>query len=393
MNYRKLLFILIGLTSFIFYSCNNNPTSAGLGLLKNDYINVKQIDSNTDSLKQISTNFKRSTPLGISSNILVGSNSNVQSSSLIQFSIVLDDSVKQDLLAGNVNVVSSNIYLYPVYTFGDTNSVMDFSVHKVLNSWNPNSIDGDNASSISFEQSDLSSGRTFTDSLVSFTMDNSVVTSWLKYASDTTTQPAVYGIYLIPSSNSKKVMGFQALSIGASNPSTLHVVLQKPGVYQDTLTFYPIQDASVVTGSLPNISSEEFAVQGGLTVNSKLWFDVSSIPKNTVINRALLTLTIDSTASIVGTDLTSTLDVRLFQDTVNITYDTTQVFTLARSGNTFQGDITNYVQSWIDTGNNLGILLQVTGQEGNLDLFAIKGSNAADRSARPRLQLTYTSKN
>ncbi len=382
----------MGIYSFIFYSCNDNPTSAGLNLLKNDYINVKQIDSYADSLKQYSSEFKRSIPLGIASTILIGSNANVQSSSLIQFSIVLDDSVKQDLLAGNVSVVSSNILLYPVYTFGDTNASMDFSAHKVLNSWNPNTIDGDNAN-ISYDQTDLSSGKTFSDSLVTFNIDNSLVTSWLKYASDTTTQPAVYGIYLMPNSSSKKIMGFQALSIGASNPSTLHVVLQKPGVYQDTLTFYPIQDASVVTGNLPALSSDEFAVQGGLTVNSKLWFDVSSIPKNTVINRALLTLTIDTASSNIGTDMTNTLDVRLLQDTVNIAFDTTQIFTLTRSGNTFQGDLTHYVQSWIDTGNNLGILLQVTNQAENVDLFAIKGSNAADRSVRPRLQLTFTSKN
>ncbi|MCL5029740.1 MAG: hypothetical protein M1480_12075 [Bacteroidetes bacterium] len=393
MNYRKLLFILIGISSFIFYSCNDNPTSAGLNLLKNDYINVKQIDSYTDSIKQSSTDFKRSVPLGISSTLLVGNDDNVTSSSLIQFSIVLDDSVKQDLLAGKVNIISSNINLYPIYTFGDTNASMDFSVHKVLTSWDPNVIDGDNASSISYDQADLSSNRTFTDSLVTFAIDNTLVTGWLKYVADTTTQPAVYGIYLIPNSNSKKVVGFQALSIGSSYPSTLHVVLQKPGVYQDTLTFYPIQDASIVTGSLPNLSSDEFAVQGGLTVNSKLWFDISAVPKNTVINHALLTLTIDTLSSKIGTDLTNSLDVRLFKDTSNVAFDTTQIFTLARSGNIFQGDITPYVQSWIDSGTNLGILLQVTGQGSNLDLFAIKGSNAADRSLRPRLQLTYTSKN
>ncbi len=392
MNYRKLLLFLIGISSFILYSCNDNPTSVGLGLLRNDYINVKQLDSYTDSLKQTSTYYKKSVPLGISNTLLIGNAANVQSSSLIKFSIVLDDSVKQDLLSNKINVVSSNVLLYPIYTFGDTNASLDFTVHKVLNTWDPNVIDGDNASSISYDQTDLSTSRNYSDSLVTFKLDNSLVTGWLNYVADTS-QPAAYGIYLIPNSSSKKVVGFQALSVGSSNVSTLQIILQKPGVYQDTLSFYPNQDASVVTGNLPNLSADEFAVQGGLTVNSKLWFDVSAIPKNTVINHALLTLNIDTLASITGTIFVNSLEARLFWDTTQGTYDTNQVFTLSRSGNTFQGDITHYVQSWIDSGNNLGILLRVSSQTSGLELFALKGSNAADRALRPRLQLTYTSKN
>ncbi len=392
MNYRRILFLLFGIISLVLYSCKDNPTSVGLGLLKNDYIKISQADSFTDSLKQTSTYMIHSVPLGTSSTIFVGKAVNINAASLIEFSISLADSIKQDILNNNANVTYAKVQLYPVYTFGDTNASLDYSVHKILNSWDPKEIDGNNLSSVSFDPSDLSSNKNLTDTLASFDVDKSIATDWLKNYADTTLA-ANYGIYLEPTSTSKKVVGFQALTIGSSKVTTLTVILQKPGVYQDTLNFYPLQDAGVITGNLPSVSSQDMVVQGGLVINSKLWFDVSSIPKNSVINHAALTLNIDTLQTIIGTNFINSLNARIITDSSSIVIDTILTITLNRSGNTFQGNIGPYVQSWLDKGNNQGILLELTGQTDGLELFALKGSNASDKTLRPRLQITYTSKN
>jgi hypothetical protein len=133
-------------------------------------------------------------------------------------------------------------------------------------------------------------------------------------------------------------------------------------------------------------------VQAGLVINSRLLFNVSAIPPNTLINYANLTLTLDTVATIVGSNYINALTVLLLTDSSARAYDSTQTITLSRSGNTFQGNIAAYVQSWIDKGVNEGLLIQVTSQIDGLELFAIKGSNAASRALRPRLQITYTGK-
>ena len=200
-----------------------------------------------------------------------------------------------------------------------------------------------------------------------------------------------HGIYFKPTSNSKKVVGFDAVAT-TSSYTTLKVVLLKPGDYSDTLLFYPGRESSIVTGSIPSISSQDIAVQGGLVINSHLTFNVSSVPANSLINYANLTLNIDTVATIVGYPYLNSLTVLLLTDSTARAYDSTQSIELSRSGNTFQGNIAAYVQNWIDKGVNEGLLLQVTTQNDGLEYYALTGSNAANRALRPRLQITYTGK-
>jgi hypothetical protein len=132
-------------------------------------------------------------------------------------------------------------------------------------------------------------------------------------------------------------------------------------------------------------------IQSSVTINSKIWFDVSSIPKNALINNAELTLTRDSVSTITGNSYTNTLLVYLLADSTNESLsDSTQILTLTGSGNIFQGNITPFIQSWVDKGNNQGLLIKAASQISGLELFAIKNSSAANLSVRPRLQITYT---
>jgi hypothetical protein len=387
--YKKLSLLLIGIISIVLYSCSENPISVGLGLLKNDYLNVKEIDSYGDSLKQSSTYAKYTIPLTSSlSSLLIGKAHNVTASSLIQFYIYLADTIKTDLLDGAATVTYADVTMYPNYVFSDSNLTMDFSVNRVSNNWTVAGVDADSINALGLDQTDLSSNRVFTDTVASFNLNKSYVLNLLKYAADSTLGHD-HGIYFKPRSSSQKVVGFTTTNSSSYYP-TLRVVLYKADDYSDTLTFSPAQEASIVTGTVPVVSSQDMLVQSGLVINSRLLFDVSALPKNTLINYAKFTLTLDTTATIVGSSYVNELTVLLLTDSTARAYDSTQSIILTRSGNTFTGNIAAYVQSWIDKGINEGLLIQVAYQYDGLELFAIKGSNAADRSLRPRLQITYT---
>ena len=392
MIYRKLLLIIAGILSLFFYSCKDNPTLVGANLLKNDYINVKQLDSYTDSLQQTSSYYKKVIPLGGSNYLLVGNNANVQASTLVKYAISLPDSMITDLNNNAASVVSSTIYFIPIYTFGDSNASFDFSVHKVSSVWTTIGFDADSLPGLIYDQTDISSNHQLTDSLVSVDISNSVTENWIKDVGDST-YSSDYGIYLTPVS-AKKVVGFELITSSATYALSLQIVLQKSGVYTDTLTFYPLEATSVVTGSMPTAAVQgDMFIQSGLSVNSKLWFNISSIPKNANINSATLTFTKDTISTITGSSYSNVLAVYMLKDSsTNLIDSTISANSLSSSGNTFTGSISTFVQSWVDGSSNQGLLLKTAYPAEGLELFAVKNSSAADISMRPRLQITYTTK-
>ena len=189
------------------------------------------------------------------------------------------------------------------------------------------------------------------------------------------------------------ILGFQAKTSFKTNQPELHVVIDKLGVYTDTLTFFPEADVSVVDGNLPAVGPQNIAVQSGLVVNSKLWFDVSSLPKDAIINSAKLFLKTDSLLTIKGTNLIDAVLVNDIEDSTTKLIDSTlSQENLLPSGNSYTGFITTFVQTWLNTGKNEGMLLSPSGGINGVDLFVFRGSNAKVFADRPRLEIIYTTR-
>ena len=393
MAYRKLLIIIAGISSLIFFSCKDNPTDVGFGLLKNNLVNVKSLDSSTDSLKQTSSYFQKTIPLGNGTKLLLGNYKNVQGSVLLNYYFLfLPDSIRSGYLDKSVTIQSASVALYPVITYGDSLASFDFTVHQINSSWGTTTFDADSLPSLSYNAGDISSNRIITDSVATFTLDKSLVDSWLSAYIDSN-YTALNGIYITPTANTKKIIGFQSFSSLTGAYSELRVVFSKAGVYSDTISFVPVQDISVIKGTLPQIKSTEIAVQGGLTLNSKLWFDASKIPANAVINQATLTLTVDTLNSYYPSGYYNGVTLWNLSDSTANTIDSSKSVSLSLSGSTIQGDITSLVQKWIDNKINQGIIIQSSDLIEGVELYAIKGSHDPDLTVRPRLQIIYTTRN
>ncbi len=376
----------------VLYSCNDNPASVGSSLLKNDYLAVQQTDSFKDSLKQSSSYYKRIIPLGASSTLLLGKHNNVQANMLMKFAIGFNDSILTDYSNNKVSITSATVQLITNYFYGDSTAQFGFSVHKVNSVWTSLGFDADSLSSLSYNSSNVESNINYSDSAASFNLDLSLADTWMKELVDST-YTNDYGIYFIPSSGTNKVVGFSVYTASLTSASSLTLVLNKPGVYTDTLVFYPADQTSVVTSTPPTGISDDIFVQSSVVYNAKLWFDLSSIPKTARINRAELILTNDSTATIKGNSYVNSLTVFYSKDSTNNLIDTTKgSFSLDSVNNTFDGNITSFVQNWVNSGINEGVIIQAGGLTGGTELFAIKGSGTPDLALRPRLIVTYTNK-
>ena len=375
----------------LLISCNDSPTDLGTGFLGQDGVEVLKLDSSTDSIPQFSKYFKKVFSLGSSSQLLVGKAENVTAHTLLKFIFAIPDSIIEDLTANTLTFNDAWVELNKSYSFGDSNAVFDYQVFKINSNWTSSTFSADSFSSLAFDNADISTDRTSeNDTNYSFHLNPTVVSTWLQEYVDTSLT-SNYGILLSPLDNTQKVLGFTAYNSTGVDEPTLRIVIQKPGEYIDTLIGYIASDISVVLGEPQNVGTENLVIQSSLTSEAKLYFDLSLIPDSTDINYASLTLTLDTLQTKTGSSFTNSLRVYLIADSTTDSLYTSFAYTLGRINATFKGEITNIVRGWLDNNiSNEGMLIKATNEPNGVEIFAIKGSNAANVSDRPKLEVVYS---
>jgi hypothetical protein len=392
----KFIYFLPLLSLFIlaiFSSCTDEPSSLGVELLENDIISVNVYDTSVDTITQTSSYFKKVIPLGVADWILIGKypTMNITASALMKFVFGLPDSLKNDVKAGNINVLDSWIILRSRYVFTDSNAVISFTVHKVNSSWSPTAFTIDSLSKLNKEPNNVSSQFTITDTLYTFHLDGSLPLAWLKNTADKTLE-SNYGIYLEPELSSNKVIGFQAFTGISADAAKLFVVIEKPGVYVDTINGFIAADISLVDRpDLPVLPQGVISVQSSVAINSRLTFNLDSIPSDIVINKAELFITPDSVNTVKGSGYSNSLRLSYLKYADSLNTEGNPVF-LSFKNNKYSGDITSFVRTWISRKENNGILIEAGNPTSGLEFFALKGSDYPEMAERPRLRITYTLK-
>ena len=381
------LFVLV---SLIHFSCSDSPSSLGSDLLSQDLINILELDSANDSLFQFASVYKKVIELSSANRLLLGKKDNIEAGILIKFLIFFADSIKQQLTNNELSVLSAKVEFTKNYTFGNSTVPIDFSVHKINNNWSTG-FTSDSLAILTYDANDISFSKTFSDSINGFNFDTQTALNWLKASADSSI-PIDNGLYIKPAMSSEKIVGFQALTIEDLTIPSLKIIIQKTGVYSDTLSYFPSVDLSVVSGSLPDVGTENIGIQAGLNSEARLFFDLSSLPKDIVVNYAQLILTVDTIKTITGSSFTNSVRVNYITDSTNLAIDSTFSLFLDREGSTFKGSVTSFIQRTLIESNNQGLLLSASDKLNGVELFAIKGSNAAALAERPNLQIIYTSK-
>ena len=381
------LFVLV---SLIHFSCSDSPSSLGSDLLSQDLINILELDSANDSLFQFASVYKKVIELSSANRLLLGKKDNIEAGILIKFLIFFADSIKQQLTNNELSVLSAKVEFTKNYTFGNSTVPIDFSVHKINNNWSTG-FTSDSLGILTYDANDISFSKTFSDSINGFNFDTQTALNWLKASADSSI-PIDNGLYIKPAMSSEKIVGFQALTIEDLTIPSLKIIIQKTGVYSDTLSYFPSVDLSVVSGSLPDVGTENIGIQAGLNSEARLFFDLSSLPKDIVVNYAQLILTVDTIKTITGSSFTNSVRVNYITDSTNLAIDSTFSLFLDRDGSTFKGSVTSFIQRTLIESNNQGLLLSASDKLNGVELFAIKGSNAAALAERPNLQIIYTSK-
>lgn len=390
MFHNKVLFLIAALTAFLFVSCSDDPSSIGADLLNSDKLDVKVINSFDDSLSQQSSFLERKISLGASPRLLVGKTNDIEAVTLLRFNFIsLAESLKTAIKNSSITIASATVKLTPNYTFNTNSTPFDFSIHKINSRWSSAGFTSDSLNSLSYDQTNAASNLIVTDSIITFDIDKQVVMDWLLAEADTSI-PVDNGMFLKPESVSG-IRGFQAVYSANKNIPQLNVTLVTANSDTAVVYFTSTADISVVSGTLP-VMSDHFFTQSGLIVNSKFWCNISTIPATALINNATFSINVDTLLTQTGSTYNIALGVGFITDTTKTSIDSSGYIVLSRTGNTFSGNITRYVQRWADGETNLGILIWNLGQLEGAEKFVFFGSSYSDRNKQPKLEITYTYK-
>ncbi len=386
---------MINILIILIASCTNDPSNLGTNLVPNgDNLNFKTIDSYTSSFNQSLASYQfDSLKFGSSSTILLGSYKNVTIESLIGFYINPPDSILDPFKADSSKLVKCWVEIQPTYWIGDSNN-FQFSIHRINTSWNPSTLTKDTLNEIySYMSEDLLDYSTYSyvDTIMKFDLSTELVDGWIRRTYDSTYSPD-YGILIRPISKTG-IVGFQGLTTyNVEEYPNLYMVFEQDGEF-DTLIAVPSVDMHVPKGDIIPNSNENIILQSSLGIRGKLFFDLSLVPENIVVNKATLDLFIDQSNTEFGTKKADTIAVGFLTNLEKVTISTKiGKYSLKRTENKYSGDIRLFVQNWVDGEDNQGMSIQLTDELRSVSHVGIYSSSCPIDSLKPKLTIYYTQK-
>ena len=393
-RFLRLAFCLFTITVLIV-SCNQDPTSIGSELIsQNGKIAFQQFDSYQENIYQKSVNYQDIIKFGASNEVLIGKNSYAEASILMRYIVYLPDSLLALVKSGQYNVKSATMSMVPRYLLGDKTAALNFSVYQVRSDWSPTGFDRDSIPNLVYDHVDVSSGLAITDTLVTFNLRNDVVTEWLKHSADSTSAPKNFGLLLKPNPSTQKIIGFHtANTLSTTNETILSVVLERPSIRLDTINATPYFHIHYLTGELPP-QSNNFVLEGGIGLKGTIFFDLSTLPKNIIVNKAILELNLNTTATVDGVPSSDSLYAQILADstTKKFTADSSVITVLSKNNNIYSGNIAWMVQKWQKGDSNQGILVSLLDEYESAARIAFYGSKDPNKALRPKLKIIYMQK-
>ncbi len=390
-----LLFLLIA------SACSDGPTSVGYNLIPNsDQVSIKDFDTQTAKVFQKTSYFNYKALYNTPNVLIVGKNSELESQVLMKFGSVLPDTLYARVQDNQLIIKEVWLNLSPKYSLGDKNEKPSFNIFPILKSWTSEKYNLDSLNLLStsggISNADIASNIRFKGDTVLVNLDKTVVLNWLKEETGATIAQKNYGIILKPDSKViNRFFGFNASN--SSYPdllTTLNISVER-GTFKDTLTINPQMSTSVVKATKTIADDNKtFYVQGGSYIKSKLFFDLSMLPKNIILNKAVLEITANDSKSFDGVPKSDSIFVQQSLDSVknSLTSDSLYSIILSRKNNIYSGDISWIAQKWMKGESNQGMQLFLSDMYNSVARIAFYGSKETNELLRPRLKLIYTLK-
>lgn len=407
---KTIIIVLFVVLAIYMSGCNEQPTELGY---KIDSVSFTAISSADNSLIT-STASQRFYLSPFNAGVIqVGKFAEYSSYPIIRYGNI-------DSLSG-VELISATLHLINSgYALGDTNDVQSFEIYEVQQPILPTSTyqtifktNGVDAVYKDLKMGQFEAPFNQLEDTTQIVLDNQLIQNWIDFSvlensgqleTNDIRRQYSYSIGLKPTENSKVINGFLTDRLGNSGAKSpnpfIKLIYKKPtSAFNDTLIIRSNISAFYADGPIPDINS--LTVQSGVSIRSKIDFDLSELPQFASVVKAVLKVYVDDSRSLFGSkgkdsvilaqkDLT--FDDDFFPDNNNI------YLGIRNTGNNYYKftSITSAVEEWVkdDTDKTGSLLLNYAPNTNpgdtylRLDRFYIYGADA-DSSLRPELTIFY----
>jgi hypothetical protein len=379
---------MVCICTLFLLACNDDKTIP----LSSDLVDPSQLGQRQQSTKTIvtdSTANKIANTFG-TLNLWLGKFDDMENQVLIRFAKLN--------LPDTVTIVAGTLKLHSRLVQG-TGAGFEATIHEVKNSWDSLTVTYQNdifqKDFFNTVPMDIQRVESATTDSIIFKLDLAVVSSWR------TKDGREKGV-LIQAPDASFTKAFHSHFSTPKQPVLELITLTKGNTKNDTARYSAV--ASVfVFHRLVELRKGPLYVGLGEQHQSSLFFDVSAIPRNATISRALLTLEVDTLNS---TFYSNRLDLQLSQAINNFNLDPlrfqpftsypdsliiTDIDSVNSSMNKITFLVTTPVQRWVlDSGENFGVILfpiTFTGRDLTRAAFY---SRETDATRAPKLEIEYT---
>ncbi len=304
------------------------------------------------------------------------------------------------------SVYNALLTLRSVSWTGDSLSTLSFNVYQILVPWSSGTFTWDSLNA-SFYDGSVARGTCTVPpgpdtQRVAITLDTALVRQWLRTTTSTTTSK--YGIILVPTGGNI-VRGFDHFSLDTASAPALTIIAGSPAGPQRDTSSYHLGIDTYVADYTQNLLSDpaKLTIQSGIAYRSMVHFDLSFVPRGTMILSAQLSLERDPATTRVSRftgneEVSGHVLLSSSSATSYETYPYSRASLQSGTSNTFAMEIRHAVQTWLK-GTNYGLLLTAPSglesgstndaERSTLDLYTFYSHRATDPSLRPRLKIIY----
>lgn len=387
-NYSRFLLLFI---SIVLSSCENNPNEVGITFISSDdTLSTRVLDSQIDTMAITNNNYRDYINTARSPNMLIGNFQNYTSSSLLKFPNIIPD-------LDSAVIVSAVLTLrYSDYFFQNETGLTSFNIYQMRTNFNYSTVtfDSVNASNYGNVSQGNYSGTPLDSQQINIPLSNQLAKDWLEYAADTNYPVKNYGVILLPDAGSNTIKGLFSFNNTTDLIPFVTIIYTKNGTLDTALL--NISEFTSLSNAPPSIiPANRFVLQSGVAYRNILNFDLAKLPANVIINNVTLTFTIDNSSSFISPLTDKRVVIGAVTDSVtkkdSLFTDAFQLDSLTYSLSSTS--LNAIFQRW-NSGvlPNLGLSMKNYFETQNLDYFVFYSPSAPEVSYRPRIKITYTTR-
>jgi hypothetical protein len=388
----RLLIRVLPVTLFMFlpFGCSDAPSPVGARILPLKDRPVVQRDT---AIAVSHSSYRTLLNTTGTSRLLLGKTGEYEAWSMLLFTSLPDS------LWYGTTITEAHVELRSEYHFGDSLQSLSLTIYRAVGSFLGDSLTVDSLTNSPTTYYDpatahpLSLGSFRDTTVVSIPLDTGMVHSWFNPSADSA--HANNGIVLQPT-NTGVVKGFASFfsAVSANVPALVvtYANATSSGTFRSPYGSGRYH-ATIPTSSVLLDTAKYLYVQEGVSFRSLLTFDISALPRGSVINQAYAEVWLDASRSArTGIAADSLLSSFVATDgTLSAAQYHASVSLLDSAHNRFyQFDVRDIVQSWLASPAVPRRLSLVGYNETEaLDRFVLWGEQAPS-GIRPRLRITFS---